>query len=499
MDIRDRILNKSLHSKITTAEDAASIIKDGMSIGCSGFTPCGYPKTTPLALAERVKKGEKIRINLLTGASVGVELDDALAEVDAIARRYPYQTGKAINKAINEGNTLFQDIHLSQMAQQVRYGFLGRLDIAIVEAVAITEDGGIIPSTSVGNSPTFVKTADKVIVEINTTQPLELIGMHDIYTPSDPPYRHPIPITDISQRIGYPYMPCSPEKIIAIVPCDITDKTRPLAPIDETAKRMADNLIDFFKFEIKKGRLPKGLLPLQSGVGNVANAVMAGLLNSSFSNLRVWTEVIQDSMFDLIDAGKLFFASGTSLTPSPEGLIRFYKNIKHYRQKIILRPQEISNNPEIVRRLGVIAMNTALEVDIYGNANSTHILGTKMVNGIGGSGDFSRNAYLTIFLTPSTAKSGKISRVVPLVSHIDHTEHETHIIVTEQGVADLRGLDPKERVREIIEKCAHPDYRPLLWDYYKRAEKEVGGHIPILLNEAFSWHLRLKERGTMKL
>lgn len=497
MEIEDRIFNKNLLSRITTVEEAAKLIKDGMNLGCSGFTPCGYPKCVPLALAERVKRGEKIRIGLLTGASVGVELDGALAEVGAISRRYPYQTGKQINKVINAGETMFQDIHLSQVAQQQRYGFLGKLDIAIVEAVAIMENGGIVPSTSVGNSPSFIQEADKVIVEINTTQPMELIGMHDIFIPSDPPYRQPIPITNPGQRIGMPYMPCDPGKIVAIVLCDITDKTRPLAPLSKTSKKMAANLIDFVNHNIR-GKVVPDIPPLQSGVGDVANAVMAGILESDWTNLKVWTEVIQDAMFDLIDAGKLGFSSGTSLSPSPEGLERFYRGIERYRSKIILRPQEISNNPEIVRRLGVMAMNTALEADIYGNCNSSHTFGSQMINGIGGSGDFSRNAYLSIFLTPSTARGGAISRIVPYVTHIDHTEHEVHVLVTEQGVADLRGLDPRERAREIIDKCAHPDYRAALWDYYNRAEKKVGGHIPILLDEAFSWHIRFNETGTMK-
>ncbi|MBN1828112.1 MAG: succinate CoA transferase [Deltaproteobacteria bacterium] len=494
MGIENRIFNKDLLSKITTADEAAKLIKDGMIVGASGFTPCGYPKCVPLALAKRIKEGEKIRIGLYTGASVGVELDEALAEVNAISKRLPYQTGKIINKRINDGDMLYLDIHLSQSAQQLRYGFLGKMDVCIVEAVCIMENGGIVPSTSVGNTPTFIQEADKVIVEINTSQPMELVGMSDIFIPADPPVRHPIPITDVSQRIGTPYMPCDPRKIVAIVECDITDKTRPLGALDEESKAMASHLIDFLK-SVYGNKLP----PLQSGVGDVANAVMAGLVHSDFENLKCWTEVIQDSMLDLIDIGKLTAVSGTSLSPSPDGLKRFYDKIKEYRNKIVLRPQEISNNAEMARRLGVVAMNTALEVDIYGNSNSTHMFGTRMVNGIGGSGDFSRNAGLTVMLTPSVAKRGAISRVVPHVAHYDHTEHEIHVIVTEQGVADLRGLDPKEKVPVIIEKCAHPDYRDMLWDYYNRAKKEVGGHIPMLLDEAYSWHVRFNETGTMKM
>jgi len=215
--------------------------------------------------------------------------------------------------------------------------------------------------------------------------------------------------------------------------------------------------------------------------------------------LTVYTEVIQDGMLDLIDAGKLLIASGTAFSPSPEGMARFYKDVTKYKKYLLLRPEEISNSPEVVHRLGVIAMNTAIEVDIYGNVNSTHITGTKMMNGIGGSGDFARNAYLTIFYTPSIAKDGKISAVVPMCSHIDHTEHDVDIIITEQGIADLRGKAPRERALEIINNCAHPDYRPILLDYFERAtEATHHANTPHILEEALSFHERFVATGSMK-
>ena len=315
----------------------------------------------------------------------------------------------------------------------------------------------------------------------------------------DPPNRLPIPIVKANDRVGTPYIPCTPEKIKYIVPCDIPDHTRPLKPIDEDSKKMSQFTLEFLNREIEAGRMPKNLLPLQSGVGNVANAVIAGFVDSDLKDLTVYTEVIQDGMLDLIDAGKLNFASGTAFSPSPEGMARFYKDVAKYKKYLLLRPEEISNSPEVVHRLGVIAMNTAIEVDIYGNVNSTHITGTKMMNGIGGSGDFARNAYLTIFYTPSIAKEGKISAVVPFCSHIDHTEHDVDIIITEQGIADLRGKAPRERALEIINNCAHPSYRPILLDYFKRADEKLKHvHTPHLLHEALSFHERFLENGSME-
>ncbi|MGB9867626.1 MAG: acetyl-CoA hydrolase/transferase family protein [Bacillota bacterium] len=498
-DFAERLRCKKLWHKVTCPEEAAKFIRDGMVIGTSGFTPAGYPKAVPLALAQRVKQtGETIRIDLLTGASVGDELDGALTRAGIVRKRLPYQTNDSIREAINRGEVLYLDVHLSQVSQQCRYGFYGPLDLAIVEATMITEDGGIVPSTSVGNTPTFVRKAKAVIVEINTTQPLDFFGMHDVFVPDDPPRRLPIPITRPSDRIGVPYIECDPEKIVAVVFTDIKDGVRPLAPMDDLSRKMAGHLIEFLEHEVKMSRLPSNLLPLQSGVGSIANAVLAGLLDSPFEQMTFYSEVIQDSALDLIDAGKLAVASGTSLTLSPQRMPAVYAKLKEYREKIILRPQEISNSPEVIRRLGIIAMNTAIEVDIYGNVNSTNVLGSKMMNGIGGSGDFSRNAFLTIFSTPSIAKGGAISSVVPMVSHVDHTEHEVHVIVTEQGLADLRGLSPREKAKVIIDNCAHPDFKPLLRDYLNRAEKH-GGHIPHILREALSWHVRFLETGTMRM
>ncbi|MFP4457727.1 MAG: acetyl-CoA hydrolase/transferase family protein [Clostridia bacterium] len=495
----NRIRNKDLLSKVVDADKAALLIEDGMHVATSGFTPSGYPKATPLALANQIRNGRKVKINLSTGASVGDELDGELSRSGCIGKRTPYQTNKSARDAINCGNIDYIDQHLSLTGQEIRYGFNGKVDVAIVEACAITEDGNIIPTTSVGNSPTFIKEADVVIVEINLSQPKELEGMHDIYIPNDPPNRDSIPIKKASDKIGTPYIECSIEKIKAIVITDIIDNVRPLAPIDDVSIIIANNIIDFLKEEVKQGRIPKDLLPLQSGVGSVANAVLAGLLNSDFESIEFYSEVIQDAALDMIDANKFTTCSGTSITPSEEGLKRFKDNIDFYKDKIILRPQEISNNPEVARRLGVISMNTAIEIDIYGNVNSTHIMGSKMMNGIGGSGDFTRNAFLSIFITNSIAKNGDISCIVPMVSHTDHTEHDVKIIITEWGVADLRNKSPKERAIEIINNCAHPDYKEKLLNYFKRAVKETNNaHTPHLLNECYSFHNKFIETGSMR-
>jgi len=351
----------------------------------------------------------------------------------------------------------------------------------------------------VGNNKTWIDQADKVILEVNGWQSEHLEGMHDIYYGTClPPKRKPINITAVGDRIGEPYLHCPPEKVIAVVETHAPDRNSPFSPPDEGSRRIAGHILEFLEHEVKRGRLPRDLLPLQSGVGNIANAVLAGLDEGPFENLTAYTEVLQDGMLALLRSGRLTTASATAFSLSPQALTELNAEMGRYRERIILRPQEISNHPEVIRRLGCIAMNGLIEADIYGNVNSTHVMGTRIMNGIGGSGDFARNAYLSIFMTPSTAKGGAISAIVPMVSHVDHTEHDVEVIVTEQGLADLRGLSPKQRARVIIDHCAHPDFRPALDDYYQRSlAGSAGRHTPHLLDEALSWHLRYERDGHM--
>ncbi|MBU1307735.1 MAG: acetyl-CoA hydrolase/transferase family protein [Alphaproteobacteria bacterium] len=490
-----RIRMPSLLDRIVSAEQAASLISDGMVVGMSGFTRAGDAKAVPLAMAKRAQT-DPFQITLVTGASLGKDVDRVLTEAHVLARRMPFQADPTLRAAINRGEVMFIDQHLSETVEHLRSGQLGPMDYAVIEAAAITEDGGIVPTTSVGNSASFAILAKKLIIEINLGQPAELEGLHDIYIPTRRPAREPIPVVACDSRVGLTYVPIDPDKIVAIVVTQQADSPAVLDAPEAGTAAIAGHLTSFFESEVATGRLDLSLNPLQAGIGNIANGVLAGLRDGPFHHLRMYSEVLQDSTFDLLDSGKLLFASGSSITLSADYAQRVFGNLAAYKDRLVLRPQEISNHPEVIRRLGIIAINTALEVDIYGNVNSTHVNGTQMVNGIGGSGDFARNAYLSIFVTKSLAKDGAISSVVPMVSHVDHTEHDVDIIVTEIGLADLRELAPRERAASIIANCVHPTYQAQLADYFERATQR-GGHTPHILEEALSWHLRRQSTGTM--
>ncbi|KAJ2912843.1 hypothetical protein MD484_g7564, partial [Candolleomyces efflorescens] len=378
---------------------------------------------TPTAIADHIESNNlqadpatKKKFNLFVGASVGPEVEDRWARLDMIARRYPHQVGKDIAKGINAGRIEFADKHLSMFPQDLVYGYYSLnkkhgdpkkpLDWAIVEATAITEEGYIVPGASVGATPELIQSAEKIIVEVNTRIP-NLEGLHDINYSFVPPNRLPYLIVHPSDRIGVTAIPVDPDRIVAVVESNKPDNTGPNAPENDESRAIASHLISFLSSEVSAGRLPKSLLPLQSGIGNVANSIIGGLAEGPFEEVQVWTEVLQDTFIRFFDSGKLGFATATSVRFSPGGFERFYK------------------------------------------------------------------------------------------------KHDLDIIVTEQGLADLRGLSPRERAPTIIRNCAHPDYRDMLMDYYERSLDEClrrgAGHEPHMLRNAFKFHLNLMEKGSMKV
>ncbi len=482
-----------------TADEAAALVSNGDVVGFSGFTPAGAPKVVPEAIARRAEAehaaGREFKIGMYTGASTGDMLDGALARANAILFRTPYQSSKDLRARINAQEAHYFDMHLSHEAQELRYGFLPKPKFAIVEACDLTADGEIVPTSGVGILPTICRLADQIIVELNTTTPKELRGIHDIYEPLDPPMRKAIPVYSVSDRCGDVCVKVDPKKIVGVVESNIPNGSGKFAPMDDVTAKIGENVAHFLAAEIKAGRIPASFLPIQSGVGNIANAVLASLgENPDIPAFTMYTEVIQDAVIGLMKEGHVKFASGCSLTVSQPVLEEVYQNLDFFKQRIVLRPQEISNNPEVARRLGLITINTALEADIFGNINSTHVLGTKMMNGIGGSCDFTRNAYISIFTTPSTAKEGKISSIVPMVSHLDQSEHSVKVLITEFGVADLRGKSPIQRAHCIIDNCVHPDYRDMLRRYLESAPK---AHTPMNIYTCFEMHKAFAETGDM--
>ncbi|MDR5671843.1 Acetyl-CoA hydrolase [Halalkaliarchaeum sp. AArc-CO] len=470
-------------SSVVDAQTAASAIDPDDVVLVSGFGGVGYPKRVPEALASGYSG---LGLTVVSGGGVGAEIDDRLVESGNIARRYPFQTRRTSRNAINDGRVGFHDRHISRFGDEVRFGEYGTPDLAIVEAVAVG-DGWLVPSTSIGHTPSFVAAADRLIVEVNRTQPLELARVHDVYLRELPPNREAIPLEGPTDRIGGPAISFDPATLVAVVETDRADDPYEFRDPDDTDRQIAEGLGTFLEAELDGNPMLAETVHLQFGVGSMGNALMGTLGAVDFGDRDVvyFGEVFQDGLLDSIDSGLLSGASATSLALSETGQRRLFADIDRYAADVTLRPASVSNNPALVERFGVVGVNSAIEVDLYGNANATHIGGTHLVNGIGGGGDFNRNCRLSVLALPSTAGDGDISRIVPMCPHVDHTEHDFSVVVTEHGIADLRGATPRERARALVD-IADPSFRRDLRAYLRRA-KEGGGNTPHDLETVFEW------------
>lgn len=489
-----------------TAQEAAALVCHGDLLGIGGFGPAGSPKCIPPAIAEKATAehaaGRPFKVDVVTGASIGASCDGTLAAADAIDRRLPFSVNPDIRKAYNARRVRYTDLNLSDNASHLRQGITGQVDWAIIEACEVQEVRGkyrIYLTAGIGIAPTICRLARKgIFIEINSWHSTKLIGMHDIYEIEDPWFRAPVRITQPIEHIGLPFIEVDAERIAGIVECHLPDEARTMTPSTEITQQIGQNMADFLVWNMQMGYIFKNKLTLQSGVGSGANAVLGALGSCpEVPNFNIYTEVLQEEPLRLIREGRVVAASTGALTISSDHLKDLYANINDFRGRLLLRPSEISNCPEIIARLGICSMNTAIEVDIYGHVNSTKIGGSMMMNGVGGSADFTCNAMLSTFTCSSTTKNGCISSIVPFCSHVDHTEHYVDAIITEYGVADLRNKCATEKAEALI-AIAHPDYRPLLREYMQLALQR-GGHTPHILPAAFAMHDTYRRKGDMRL
>jgi acyl-CoA hydrolase len=471
--LTERVECKELLDKLIPVEEAVKYVQDRCKIAVSGFTKTGEPKIFLPALSRYLAQyAPKTKIGLFSGASLSDDVENPIASF--VGKRGPYMSSSVSRKMINAGEMDFTDVHLSAFARNLLYGFYGNIDLAVVEVSRIRSDGSVILSSSVGISAEALAVAKKIILEVNPSIP-DYTGFHDIALPSVHPHiSWPIPLMNVGDRIGTPYVEIDKSKVVAIIESDKPDYPVAFKPTSETDRRIAQNVIEFLIYCHKTFNWKKRLPPIQSGVGNVANAIVGELYDSPFQRIRFWTEVFQDGMMRYVENDDKFeSASATALSFSEDSRQEFMRLFSRCREKVVLRPMWLSNNAALINRLFVIAMNTPIEVDIYGHVNSTHVDGSRVINGLGGSGDFFRNAYLSVVHTPSVRrlKDGRtVSCVMPYVRHIDHTEHDINCVVTEQGFAlntEIRSA--RRRAEDIISKCAHPHFQPVLRDYLKLA------------------------------
>lgn len=492
----ERIESKQLRAKVVASQQAALLIKDGMTVATSGFAAAGYPKAVLHALAERVRSGDELRLNFVNSSNLGTEIEAELAETGIVKRLSPFQMTRACAQLINKGRIDYVEMPLSRVAPAVRDGSLGEIDIAIIEALRITPQGELVLTSGVGLSPLFVQQAKQIIIEINTSQPVELDGMHDIFCPGTGPGKPPIPLQGIAQRIGSTTLAVDPEKVAAVVVTDDSGVEVLYAAPDKLVGKFADNLFNFLELEYvrKSRRLP----PLQSGIGNMANNLVRAFGRTNFKDIEFFCGLLQEANVELLAKGQAVCASGSAVHTTKRVRELFASDPQGFQKMITLRSIELTNCAELIDRMQPIALNSAVEIDLYGNANLSHVMGSQVVNGTGGGTTFAHNAGLSVMLLPSIGKGGDLSNIVPKVTVQDISSHYIDIIITDIGVADLRGKTPIEKAEAIIANCVSPIYKAALTSYLAESKHKIGGHEPQLLAECFKWHQQFQETGSMK-
>ena len=469
----DRVRSKRLRARIMDAPQAVErFIPERGSIAFSCMGGSSLAKAVPEALRASAESGRRYDLTLLTGGATTASFEACIAPLH-IRRRFPYLSGPG-RKAVNEGAVEFMDPRIGEFPDLVRRGIFTDghpLDVAVIEATAIDEKGRIVPALSLDALPAFVDACRHLIVEINARTP-ELAGLHDLYRVRP---GVPIPIRGVRDRIGKPYVSVPASKVAAIVLTDRDEEpSAAYSGTSPTDRTIAEAVASFLNEELG-GRGTGDRFALQLGAGPLAAVLLETL---PFRDLDIWTEGIPARWADAI-GDKVRGISTTSMYLLPgDGAVleRMFDRLDDLRNHVVLRPYEVANSLEVIARLNVVTIQQAIEVDLFGAANTSHI-GRNAQNGVGGSPDFDRAAGLVIVAMPSTAGGGRFSRIVPLISSADIPRQDVDVLITEQGWADLRGLSPRERAEALIDRCSHPTFREGLRAYYRKA-RGLGGHLP---------------------
>jgi len=494
-ELRSRVKDVDLLDKVMDAEDAVrKFVTGSKAIAISGMTGTGYPKVVPRAMSEYVERtGEKFDVVVYGAGTVGVDLEEYLSRI-GIRRRFPIgASAEVTRKLVNSREFEAYDMWLTEYSRWLRDDVLTRrfsgIDIAIVEATGVTEEG-LVLGTSVDAIPVFIEKARGVIVELSLVKPY-MLGLHDIYVPK---INEVIPVRSVLDRIGDRVVKIPKSKVMAVVPSTIDDQRGAYSPGGDIDRRVVENIVDFLSKEANEDpNLRTDYVTLQPAAGPIASLLADRIHEIGFS-LSIWGEIASVRWLKTL-SGNVKAISGSAIytLPGDERLREeFYENIDEFKDRVVLRPQAISNSPEIISRFYHINVQQAIEVDVYGQVNITYI-GDRFIVGVGGSGDHAKASYITIVALPSITGSG-LPRVVPLVYHVDLVDHDVDIIVTDQGWADLRGLSPLEKARAIIEECAHPSYKDILWDYLETVVKKTG-HRPVDLRKAVEFREKLFASG----
>ncbi len=421
--------------KLQTADDALRCVESGMRVYIQ--PGCAEPETLVEALVRRGPEVHDVEIvHLLTMGCAPYVAPD----MEGHFRHNAMFIGGNVREAINEGRADYTPIYLSEIEGLFESGAMA-IVVALIEVSPPDSHGYCSFGIGVDTTLTAAKCAHYVVAQVNDQMP-RTYGDSFIH------------VNDIDA---------------------VVDSSRPLCELKKAA--MASEL------NLAIGGNVASLIPdgavLQTGIGGIPDAVLQFL--GDRKDLGVHSELVSDGVIPLIEAGVITGARKTfkarkivvGFALGTKKLFDFVDNNPIFD----FRPTAYVNDPGLIARNdNMVAINSALQIDLTGQVCSDSV-GTQFYSGIGGQVDFLRGASRSkggkpIIAISSTAKSGKISRIVPMLSPgagVVTSRGLIRYVVTEYGVAYLHGKTIRQRAQALIE-IAHPSFRDELYEYCEKTK-----------------------------
>jgi len=423
--------SKTYEQRLTSAENAVKMIQSGMRVFLTGN--CSVPQVVLKALVDRAPQLEKVEIvQVLT---IGTA-DYVKPGLEKHLRVNTLFISDNVRGAVNDGRADFTPAHLSQIPRLFAEDVIP-LDAALIQVSPPDEHGFCSFGVEVGVTKTAARSASIVIAEINPNMP---------------------------RTLGDAFIHIS--KIQYAIPVDYKLPEVAMGQPTELSKRIGQHVA---------GLIENGST-LQMGIGAIPDGVLYYLRDKR--HLGIHTELFSDGVIDLYEAGVITnerktLHPGKMIAGFLLGTQRLYDFVDN-NPVVELHPTEYINDPFIIaQNEKMVAINSAIEVDLTGQVCADSI-GTRMYSGTGGQVDFIRGAARSkggkpIIALPSsttTSKGETFSRIVPILkpgAGVVTTRNDVHYVVTEYGVADLRGKSIRQRARALMD-IAHPNQRAGLED-----------------------------------
>lgn len=440
-------------SKLTTAEEAIKLIHDGDKV-VSGFA-CGEPLHIMRALAEHYKEYNNVEIiSMLTLVESPWSTDEFKGHI----KLNTLFASKSTRAAVNSGNSEFTTSHFYEIPDIIENYICPRVSVVMVSPP--DEHGYVSFGTTVDYTKGTTDYCEIVIAQVNKYMPRTFGNA----------IKH---VRDFTCFVEHD------EPLPEVIGGEISD------------------------VEMEIGKYCASLINdgdcLQLGIGGIPNAVCLQLKDKK--DLGLHSELVGDGVVPLLESGVInnkrkVVNNGRTVLGAAFGS-KILCNYINNNPSVEMHPIDYVNNPiEIAKNDNMVSINSCLQVDLLGQVVSDTI-GLSQFSAVGGQVDFVRGATMSkggrsIIAMPSTARKGTVSRIVPIItegSAVTTPRNDVNYVVTEYGIAQLKGKTLKERTKELI-RIAHPKFRPaLVLEYKKRF-----GSDPFTEEEFKSFKNSIKEK-----